>query len=259
MDLKDVYDFSYQYLLKKVAGYLTKEQIDKMISCPDINREEITLQSAYSLMLSMLQDFSRYSNVINYKSHSEKIKDILHDYDLGYISTLDPSNLLDSFKKKFKFEKDTMWMRYSKGVVSGARFMIKFKDTNEFITTLDSFDQSDMARIAFALYLSKAIDNMGFAVACNWLKELGYFNYAKPDIHTKDVCDALGLASKTNDLDCFEAIGKVAREAGVKAYSVDKVWWLICTGNLYRYEIKLPNPIKTKRDFISELKSKFIC
>ncbi len=257
MNLKDVYDFSYQYLLNMASGDLTKAQIDEMISCPDVNPEQITIQSAYELMLSMLQDFSRYSNVINYKSHSEKIKDILHDYDLSFISTLDPSNLLGRFKKEFEFKKDTMWMRYSKGVVSGAKFLIKFKDHDEFISTLNSFDQSDMTRIAFALYLSSTIDNMGFAVACNWLKELGYSNYAKPDTHTKDICDALGLASKKNDIDCFEAIGKVAREAGVKAYSVDKVWWLICTGNFYRYNIKLPTPAKTKKVFISELQQRF--
>lgn len=257
MDLKCVYDFSYQYLVQMVNGYLTKAQVDEMISCPDVKPQQITIQSAYELMLSMLQDFSRYSNVINYKSHSEKIKTILNNYDLGYVSTLDPSNLLDKFQKEFKFKKDAMWMRYSKGVVSGAKFMNKFKDTNEFISTLNSFDISDMTRIAFALYLSNVIDNMGFAVACNWLKELGYSNYAKPDTHTKDICDALGLASKKNDIDCFEAIGKVAREAGVKAYTVDKVWWLICTGNFYRYNIKLPTPAKTKKVFISELQQRF--
>ena len=97
---------------------------------------------------------------------------------------------------------------------------------------------------------------MGFAVACNWLKELGYVNYPKPDVHMKDICYAFGLIdSKKRDIDCFEAMIRVANECEVEPYKLDKVWWLICSGNFYRYDIQLPNPQKTKNDFLSHIES----
>ena len=91
---------------------------------------------------------------------------------------------------------------------------------------------------------------MGFAIACNWLKELGYYKYAKPDTHIKDVCLALNLIQNNDDISCFEAIIKVANAAGIDAYKVDKVWWLICSGNFYRYNIVLPHPKHRKEQFI---------
>ena len=117
-----------------------------------------------------------------------------------------------------------------------------------------SFNKNDMTREAFALFLSRKIFNMGFAIACNWLKELGYYKYAKPDTHTKDVCRSLELLTDDDDIKCFEAMIKTANEAGVEAYKVDKVWWLICSGNYYRYNIILPNPRQRKERFLNMLK-----
>ena len=98
---------------------------------------------------------------------------------------------------------------------------------------------------------------MGFAIACNWLKELGYVNYPKPDVHMKDICQALGLINgKRTDIDCFEAMVKVARECNVEPYKLDKVWWLICSGNYYRYNIRLSNPQKNKTDFLDKISNK---
>ena len=85
---------------------------------------------------------------------------------------------------------------------------------------------------------------MGFAIACNWLKELGYEHYAKPDTHTMDICAALGLSEPKDALGSFEAMVRIAKEAGVVEYKVDKVWWVICTGNFYRNDVQLP---KTKQ------------
>lgn len=138
--------------------------------------------------------------------------------------------------------------------------MLTFKDYNDFKSTFDSFDNNDMTREAFALLLSTKIYNMGFALACDWLKELGYYHYAKPDTHTKDICAALNLSANDDPIGCFEAMVKIAKSAEVDAYKVDKVWWLICTGNFYRYNVKLPlaGSPKLKEKFISALKKEFL-
>jgi hypothetical protein len=253
MDLKELYDYSYDFLITKDSKYLKKELIDDFISTADI-KDCNSLTDAYELLLNILQDFNRYPYVIKYIDRKDKIKEILHNYDFSYIARLEPSQLLEIFRDAFKFDRDTLWLRYTKGVISGAKYMLNFDNYDDFKNTFDSFNTNDMTREYFAMFLSTKIDNMGFAIACNWLKELGYYEYAKPDTHTKDICDALHLASKKNDVKCFEAMVKVAREAGVKTYKVDKVWWLICTGNFYRYNIKCP---EYKNEFILSLKYKF--
>ena len=258
MDLKAVYEFSYDYLVAKAEGILTKQQIDDFISTPDTKGMH-SITEAYELLLAILQDFNRYPSVIKYAVRKDVIKEILHGYDMNYISKLDPEDLMYTFKKHFQFDRDLMWLRYSKGVITGAQFMLRFKDYSEFKSVLDSFDVNDMTREALVLLLSRKIFNMGFALACNWIKELGYYRYAKPDTHTTSICKALGLIKENDDdLACFEAMARVAKEANIEAYKLDKVWWLICSGNFYRYNVMLPEPgHRLKTEFLSVLKEHF--
>lgn len=261
MNLKNVYDFSYKYLLSfaKEKG-LTKEQVDDFITNPDKNANNIaSFHDAYEELAIVLQDFTIFPNVIKYKERSNTIKEILHNFDLKYIANLEVEELYLQFKEKFGLKSEQMWKRYCKGLISGARFLLEFKNFDEFKSVLDSFDKNNMTRIALALYLSEKIHNMKFAIACNWLKELGYLNYSKPDTHIIDVCKAIGLIDEDdNAIKAFEAVAMVAKEAKVEAYTVDKVWWLICSGNFYRYDdIQIEHARKNKQDFLSELKKHF--
>lgn len=258
MDLKKVYGFSYDYLLKVANGYLSEDKIKDHISIPDAKNCD-SIISAYELLIEILQDFNRYPNVIKYSERKDEIKHILHNYDLSYIASLTQNELLSTFKSTFGFEREMMWRKYAKSIITGASFMLSFKNYAEFKSTFDSFDSNDMTREALALLISTKIFNMGFALACNWLKELGYYQYAKPDTHTKDICAALNLAENNDDIECFEAMVKIAKSAEVSAYKVDKVWWLICSGNFYRYNVKLPlaGSPQLKENFISELKKNF--
>ncbi len=252
MTLKCIYDESYSFLLEESKQFVSKEQIDTFINTSDITRP-IDVKQAYQLFLAIMQDFHSYPNVIDFNNRKPEIMKILHNCDLKYISELRPEDLLEDFRKEFAFDKDAMWLKYCKSIISGASFMLSFKGDNEFINTLNSFDKNVMTREALGLYLSKKIYNMGFPIACNWIKELGYYGYVKPDRHIKDVCQVLGLVYSDDDLECFETVIKIADEAGVKPYTVDKVWWLICTGNFYRYNIQLLNPEERKRKFLNLL------
>lgn len=255
MDIKKVYEKSYLFLISEAAkNGITKEMVDEFISKSDV-AECNDIVSAYKLLLIIMQDFQMYPNVIKFKERKDCIYRILHNCDLHYISSLKEDDLLNRFKNEFGFEKDTVWKKYCKSIISGAKLMLCFHNDADFKKTFDSFDTNDMTREAFALFLSNKIYNMGFAIACNWLKELGYYKYAKPDTHTKDVCKTLGLVSNNDDIACFEAMLDVANYSGVEAYKVDKVWWLICSGNFYRYNIKLPNPAVRKAEFLNYLKN----
>lgn len=259
MDLKKVYEFSYDYLLKEAKGLLSEDKIEDHVSTPDAKNCD-SIITAYEFLLVILQDFNRYPNVIKYFDRKDEIKRILHNYDLAYIASLTQDELYSSFKSTFGLQTETMWKKYAKSIITGASFMLTFKDYADFKSTFDSFDDNDMTREALALLLSTKIYNMGFALACNWLKELGYYQYTKPDTHTKDICAALGFAANNDDIGCFEAMVKISKAAKVDAYKVDKVWWLICSGNYYRYNVKHPlaGSPKLKENFISALKKEFL-
>lgn len=258
MKIRDVYSFSYDYLVKLSDGIVTQQEIDDFINSTDIAKIK-NLGDVFGMLLVMLQDFNMHPNVIRYHEREKDIKNEIGFPDIGKIATLDPEVLAQKFINKYNAKGTTAWKRYCKGIVSGAAFLNNFKDYKEFKKVCDSFDENDMTRESFALFLQTKIDNMGFAVACNWLKELGYRNYPKPDTHMKDICLALGLIdSKQNDMECFETMTKIARKCGVDPYKLDKVWWLICSGNYYRYKKQLPDPTKNKEVFIDSINNETI-
>ncbi len=254
MTSKELYDFSYDFLVEQAEGVISQNEIDDFLKNPDITSSWSSREDVYELLAIILQDFNRYPNVINFKERKTEIKTILKNYDLTYISALFADDLLNAFKAEFGFAKDTMWKRYCKGLISAAKFLLSFKDITEFRKVCDSMNTSDITREAFALFLSTKIDNMGFALACNFLKELGYQEYPKPDVHIIDICYDLGLISNKNPIDAYEATVKVAREANVSPYHLDKLWWLICSGNFYRYN-KTVKP--EKKNFIAATKRHF--
>lgn len=84
------------------------------------------------------------------------------------------------------------------------------------------------------LLLSCEIAGFGFALSCDFLKELGYVNFPKLDVHLRDIFTALHLCPiKTDDYQLFKAIVRFAGNAGVSAYNADKVLWLIGSGYFY--------------------------
>lgn len=101
------------------------------------------------------------------------------------------------------------------------------------------------------MLLSLEIDGFGFALACDFLKEIGFFNFGKPDVHLKNIFYSLILTSSTNDYAVFKAIFRIANNVGVTSYKVDKLFWLIGSGNFYLDDIKVGNH---RNEFISFVK-----
>ncbi|MGP1505523.1 MAG: hypothetical protein ACTTIR_07875 [Eggerthia catenaformis] len=258
----ELYNFSYDYLKKMARDTMSIQQIDDFLNNADIKPNWEKWEDVFELLANILQDFQMYSNVIKFNERKNDIKDILHDYDINYISQLNEDDLVNIFKFRFKFEKETLWRRYSRSLIDLAKFFSSFKDINEFRNVCDAMNISYVSREAFALFLSKKIYNMGFAIACNILKELGYLEYIKLDVHMIDICrklftnnfENIKINSEEEKILTFEIMTEIANDANVSPYNLDKVWWLICSGNFYRYDVKIPSH---KVDFINSAKKEF--
>jgi thermostable 8-oxoguanine DNA glycosylase len=104
--------------------------------------------------------------------------------------------------------------------------------------------------------LSKTINGFGFALACAFLKDLGYHKYAKPDTHLKAIFTALGLSRSQDDFEVHDAIVRVADHVGVTPYAVDMLFWLIGSGDFYLDGIKIG---RQKEKFIEYARSRLDC
>lgn len=116
--------------------------------------------------------------------------------------------------------------------------MSNFKDIDDFKGSVGQFDYNRSTRMALPLLISTKINGIEFALVCDYLKELGYLNYPKPDVHLIEVFSQLGL-SEPDQVAVFEAIVEMADvckeiDADVIPY---KIIWLIYYSRFYLDDI----------------------
>jgi hypothetical protein len=159
---------------------------------------------------------------------------VLEKYGSGWEGILD--DVVSQLKPRGSVPRTSrsIWPRYCRSVLSGARFLSRFSSADDFYAWVDFFDEDERARPALPLLLAQEIEGFGFALACNFLMGLGYENFSKPDVHVKEIFGALGLCPQgAGDYEVFKAVARVARNVGVTPYNADKLFWLVGSGYFY--------------------------
>ncbi len=256
------YTLAKDFLLQSGASKgVTPELIDKYLHLSAPRPD--TLAALYEHILESAQSANMKAGVIGGSIGGVgKLGPVLCDFD--------PTKVLEKYRSGWEDVLDdivaqlkprggvprtsrSIWPRYCRSILSGARFLSRFSSAEDFYGWVDFFDEDERSRPALPLLLAQEIEGIGFALACNFLKELGYENFSKPDVHVKDIFWALGLSSwGTTDYDVFRAVARVARNAGVTPYDVDKLFWLIGSGNFYE------DPHVGNRGRIGSKKKEFI-
>lgn len=183
-------------------------------------------------------DFDHQRTLQRYRTSWEAMFDVIRE-------TIRPSARMD------KDNPHSYWVIFCKGSISGARYLARFHDLEQFLQFIRDFDEKPSTRPALPLLIGYEIFGYGFSLACDFLKELGFSNYSKPDRHLIDIFYGLGISSKS-PLDVFRTVSLMACEVGETPFAVDKAFWLIGSGNLYLHNVKFKT---NKREFIQTVKS----
>jgi hypothetical protein len=159
---------------------------------------------------------------------------VLKKYTLGWEGVLDEIEARLQPRGSLRRTPRSIWPRYCRTILSGAKFLSQFSSADDFYSWVDFFDEDERARPALPMLLSKEIDGFGFALACDFVKELGYENFSKPDVHVKDIFWAIGLSPYgSSDYEVFKAVARMARNVDTTPYDVDMLFWLIGSGYFY--------------------------
>lgn len=128
----------------------------------------------------------------------------------------------------------SIWPHYCQAILSSARFMSQFETAGDFYNWVSFFDNDSRARPALPMLLASEIEGFGFALASDFLKELGFVNFGKPDVHLRDIFVGLNLCpADASDYEISKAIVRLARNVNVSPYDADKIFWLIGSGYFY--------------------------
>lgn len=207
----NTYRFAYSYLVNMLPAEMTEADLEKYFIGD--RRDFTSVQEIYEQFIYSAQNYQRMPNVIKYEQRREKIKEILFDFDVIQIQYMDIDELYYKFREAFEVTsndtKQNSWRKWSCSAIDAAKFMSNFKDVDDFRDFVSQFDYNRPTRMALPLLISTKISGIGFALACDILKELGYLSYPKPDVHLIEVFSRLGL-SLEDPISVFETIVEMA-------------------------------------------------
>ena len=143
------------------------------------------------------------------------------------------------------------WVIFCKAILSISRFLSSYKSIEEFDEFVKGFYINEYSRLALPLLLKQEIFGFGFALACDFLKENGYPEFIKPDTHINDIANGLGISDSKVDFQIFKDVVTYCRRINKLPYEVDKLFWLVGSGNFYLFNIKVNS---SKWEFINQIK-----
>ncbi len=207
--------------------------------------------SLFYKMLVSLSNRQGFNNFIG-KDTLKKSKSILFEYNAvnTYNEYKDKKDLLikrirEISGKELRVGKRHIGSQYADGIISIAKFLSRFKSLEEFDKFVESFSKNDVA--ALPALLAMEIKGYGFALACDALKESGYKQYGKPDVHIKEIFAGINLIEEKDDLETFRMIQRIAQASKtiriknkyqIEPAVVDKVFWIIGSGKYNEYNDK---------------------
>lgn len=239
-------DAARDYLLSFAGNGVTPDVLSQYLEPGDSLRLN-NINHVYKRLLHSAQNANMKASVISGSMDGglEALSPVLSSFEPGAVVARygdDWEAILDDIVLKVKpngqilRNRGSLWPLFCRSIVSGAGFLVQFRDSDAFYAWADRYDADAATRADLPILISRQVAGIGFALACDFVKEIGYSNYVKPDVHTKQILVGLDLVRNTvNDQTAFNAITTFARAAGLSPYHVDKLMWLVGSGYFYRH------------------------
>lgn len=261
--LENVYDIARKFLISKIPGEDPESILNPYLSVADKDALPESLAQVYMRLLISAQNANMKAAVIGGSIGGvENLGPVLFGFDPKRISDHyenDHAAVLNEIRTKIKPSgqmRDTsksVWPKYCKTILSGARFFTQFATGSEFYSWANHFYEDKRSIAALPMILGQEIYGIGYPLACDFLKELGFINYGKPDVHIIEIFRGIGLCQfEASAYDIQKIIVLIGAARNVPAYNVDKIFWLIGSGKFYL------NPELGNNGRIGSCKNEFI-
>ena len=254
MNNQKIYNKAREYLLS--FSEINEEILDNHLNIWKEKKPK-DLKNLFKKMVEHAQNKQGMPNSIG---NIDKISEFVFEWDYNKVNNtyISWEKLFDTIKKSdytppgrmLKNNSHSYWVQFCKSILSIALFVSRFKTIEEFNKFVEVFYFNEETRIALPLLLKEEIFGYQFALACDFLKENGYPEFIKPDTHIKDIFTGLNLTKNNNDFQIFRDVIKFSKSINKLPYKVDKIFWLIGSGNFYLNDIKIH---VSKKDFINSI------
>lgn len=272
-------------IYKEAIAFLLKDGINSdLIKTYLTSERKKDLNGIFYRLCESAKNRSMHDRVINQylKSNTlEPLKELLFGFNPKEVAekykiNKDERKLRDSIadtigkeEEKEKSERSILY-QFAKTIIYSSHYLKSFTDAKDFYKWAEPFTQNDKIKYALPLLISAEIFGIKLALACDFLKEIGFMQYGKPDTHLKEIFTNSGLIdgkeNKTSkqDLDILRVIENIAEANPVTLgipttpFAVDKIFWLVGSGKYYHTGQQMPDPKSRTGKFIDHIKEKGI-
>lgn len=261
--MKKIYVNAKKFLIERIPSEDAREILNSYLELPDQSQNSMEISELFRRLLSSAQNSNMKAEVIgNAIGGFNNLGKALYLFNPR--KTLKkfggaPDALLDHIVKtlhpngKIRKEPRSIWPKYCKTVLSGAAFFDQFSGGEDFYEWANSLYKNKRSMPALPMILAAEIEGIGYPLACDFLKELGFVEYGKPDVHVIQIFVGIGLCQpRPTPYQVQKVITQIAEAAGVSSYNVDKLFWLIGSGKFYKH-LQLG-----KNGHIGKMKEEFI-
>lgn len=260
--LKEAYSDAQDFLIKIIDRPDARQILTHYLSPPKDKFDHLSLEELYLRMLFSAQNANMKAGVIGGAIGGvENLKPVLFDfspqavvkeYGGDYMRLLSDIEMKVKPKGKVRKAAQSIWPKYCRTALESAAFLAQFSSGDDFYHWAHNIYRDDRSSPSLPLIISLEIFGVGYPLACDFLKELGFVNYGKPDVHIIDLFSGLGLCDKkASPYEIQKIILNMAIENHVSSYNVDKVFWLIGSGNFYDHP-DLKNIGRNKKVFLEQ-------
>lgn len=189
--------------------------------------KQFTLQDhVRGLILSLLSNQRRWHQIAD---HLCKIDQIFFHYDAERIKETDPNQFEAALRNIHCGNRNTRrQMRdLRRNIKTFDRIIAEYGSLDNFVTSDHPWKIADQLSIAGVRY---KLAQVGHALAMEYLKNVGIPAF-KPDVHAKRVIGGKRLAyiaGEPSELETYDAMQQLARDAGVNIIYLDNLLWLFC-------------------------------
>lgn len=251
-----------EYYNKAKAYLLTFDLVTEEMLEDHINewqkRKPSTIQDLFKAFLLHVQNRQGMPNSIG---DIENLSKLLFGFDHIKVANAysDWGALFDAIKENsysppgrmVRDNNKNYWVIYCKAIISIVEFLSGYKTLDDFNKFVDGFLTNEQPKLALPLLLSEEIFGFGFALACDFLKENVSPQFIKPDTHINDIAQGLGITKSDKNCQIFKDVEAYCARVKVTPYAVDKVFWLVGSGNFYLSGVKVNS---SKHEFIDQIK-----
>lgn len=242
----------YKALYRNLVSYASVAGVDESALQKYFIPEGNTgSESILFRLCSSLQNSGMMRNSIKFNdkdtTYRDTVKKVLFDFDAKKSAATysDWESIYNAMlaggitDNGIKDKKESNWEKYCRGLYDGLCFLTA-GNGEKIIKDLVAVLELTYKELKELYAISNQIHGLGLPLTCDWLKECGCTWLAKPDVHINGVVKHLQNNEKFKDEDVLklmfswaETVKSSGEDKDATAYKIDKIVWLLCTGEFY--------------------------